>query len=167
MQAILFLALKCHTRTHHLADSVGVVGFHTQVLLNALTLLLAVRLCADAQHAEVRVATRIHSLFFHHLIDAGSITWDGMENGSAEISDEFNLAFRVAGCSGNGQHAHTLSTILKTQSGSEHTVTGGVLEHILRTTAYHPQTTGNGVCPLFKVFLSVKHYGWVASRATR
>ena len=69
VQAVLFGALEGHSRAHHLRYAVGVVGFHSEVLLYSLPLLLAMRLCSDAKHSQTGVAARVASFLLHHLID--------------------------------------------------------------------------------------------------
>ena len=124
-------------------------------------------LSTNGQHLQLRITTRVNTLFLHHLIETGDIGGNGMDGGSAKILDELNLSQRVTSCGRNGEHTQFLGTILEAETTSEHTITTGVLENIIRTQTYHPQVTCHLICPFVKVFLRVKNYGGVTRRTAR
>ena len=51
VKSVLFRTLEGHTWSHHLGDTIRVVGLHAQLLLDALALFFAVGLGSNAQHA--------------------------------------------------------------------------------------------------------------------
>ena len=69
VQPVLLLTFEGHAWTHHLRDTVGVVGFHAEVVLDTLALFLAVRLGSYAEHAQLGVTSRVDAFLFHHLVD--------------------------------------------------------------------------------------------------
>ena len=167
MQAVLFGTFEAHARTAHLAHSKAVVGLHTHHFLNAPALFLGVRFCADSQHLEFRVFARIYSLFLHHLVQAGDVTGNCMYGGSTEVLDELYLPQGVTCCGRHGEHPQFLGSILESQTASEHSVAGGILEDIIGTQAYHPQISGHLVCPLVQVLLGMENDGGVTRSAGR
>ena len=73
MQTILLLTFEAYARAAHLTHAKGVVGLHAQHLLDALALLLRMRLSTNGQHFQFGIATWVNALFLHHLVETGDV----------------------------------------------------------------------------------------------
>ena len=88
-----------------------------------------------------------------------------MHHGGAEIREELELAKGVAGSRRNGQHADLLRSVLEAEAAGEHTVAGGVLEHVLRAASNHPETAGYGIGPFVEILLRMQDDRGIAGGA--
>ena len=83
-----------------------------------------------------------------------------MEGCCAKVGHELNLTQGISGSSRDGQHAHTLCTVLKSETAGEHAVTAGILEDIVGAKSHHPQVTRHLVGPFVEVLLRMKDNRW-------
>ena len=153
VHAVLLGALEGDAGAAHLRHAEGVVGLDAEHVLDALARVLGVRLGADHEGAELGVLARVDALLAHHLIQACGIGRDGVHDGGAEVGG------------GDGQHADLLGAVLEAEAAGEHPVAGGVLEHVFRTAAHHPQAAGYGVGPFFQVLLRMQDDGGITGGA--
>ena len=165
MHAVLLGALEGDAGAAHLRHAEGVVGLDAEHVLDALAGILGVRLGADHEGAELGVLARVDALLAHHLIQTCGIGRDGVHDGGAEVREELELAEGVAGGGRDRQHADLLGAVLEAEAAGEHPVAGGVLEHVLRAAAHHPQAAGNGIGPFFQVLLGMQDNGRIAGGA--
>ena len=89
-----------------------------------------------------------------------------MHHGGTEVREELELAQGVAGGGGDGQHADLLGPVLEAEATGEHTVTGSILEDVLRTAAHHPQAAGDGIGPFIQVLLRMQDDRGIAGGST-
>ena len=81
-----------------------------------------------------------------------------MKGSRTEVGHKLNLTQGISGSSRDGQHAHTLCTVLKSETAGKHAVTAGVLENIVGAKSHHPKITCHLIRPFFQVLLRVKDY---------
>ena len=165
MHAVLLGALEGNAGAAHLRHAEGVVSLDAEHVLDALARILGVRLGTDHEGAELGVLAGIDSLFAHDFIQTGRIGRDGVHHGGAEVREKLELAEGVSSRGRDGQHAHLLSTVLKAKAAGEHPVAGGVLEHVLRAAAHHPQAAGDRIGPFIQILLRMQDDRGIAGGA--
>ena len=158
METILLLTLKTDTRTTHFAHAKRVVGLHAHHFLNTATLFLRVRFGTDGKNFQFGILTRVNPRTLHHFVKARYVRGHRMKGSRTEVRHELNLTQGISGSCRDGQHAHTLGAILKSETAGKHAVTAGILEDIVGAKSHHPKITCHLVCPLFQVLLRVKDY---------
>ena len=165
VHAVLLGALEGNAGAAHLRHAEGVVSLDAKHVLNALARILGVRLGTDHEGTELGVLAGIDSLFAHDFIKACRVRRDGVHHGGAEVREKLELAEGVSSRGRDGQHAHLLSTVLEAKAAGEHPVAGGVLEHVLRAAAHHPQAAGDRIGPFIQILLRMQDDRGIAGGA--
>ena len=165
VEAILVLALEGDAGPIHLGETIGVEGLHPEQLLDPLPGLLGMGLGPDHEQLQVRVRHGIDAEFLEHVVEAGQIARNGMDNVRTEILHELDLAPAVA-CGGwDREHSQALGPVLEAKPAGEQAIAADVLEHVLRTSAGGVQRPGDEVRPGSQVVARMEDHGRVAGRA--
>ena len=167
VEPILRGAFEGDARAVHLRHPKAVICLHAEELFDAFALFLGVRLGADADGVELRIAARVNTHLVHHLRQSRSIAGDNMEASCPKVGDELDLALRIAGSGRDGEGAEAFGSVLEAQSAGEHAVARGVLEHVGVAQSDHVHTASHLVSPFGEVAGGVDDDGRVPCRPAR
>ena len=121
VHAVLLFALEGYSGSVHLCHAEGVVGFHSEHALDALSLLFGVWLCSYDECAEAG-GGGVYAFALEHFCHVDGVGWYGVEACCTEVAYKLDLSLGVACGGGHGGGSEFLGAVLESESAGEHAV---------------------------------------------